>query len=295
MSFVKRNRSWIGLTAAFALVLGGAHMAGWSGCGGNCPISAIFGSSTAYAGPGCCSASKAEGAACTGKTEATTASAKTCSKEDCVVKLMKEKGLTRDQAETAYAVDCAAMKTEGSATAASGCSAHGAASATATSASGCPYAKMTTAAVTTAATKSCSGDKEACIAKCMAEKGLTRAQAEACYDKCKASMAEGKACPGAGVNMIQTAVATDGTPMHSREACVDACIAKGMTRVQAEACAAKCEATGCHSASATQIGDTKSTCPTMKASATSSKAGCCSKSKASASEAEATTPAGGSN
>ena len=295
MSFVKRNRTWIGLTAAFALVLGGAHLAGWSGCGGNCPISAIFSSSTAYAGPGCCSASKAEGAACTGKTEATTASAKTCSKEECVVKLMKEKGLTRDQAETVYAADCAAMKTEVSATAASGCSAHGAVSATAASASGCPYARMTTAAVATTETKSCSGDKEVCIAKCMAEKGLTRAEAEACYAKCQAAKAEGKSCPGAGVNMIQAAVATDGTPIHSHAACVDACIAKGMTRDQAEACAAKCEAAGFHSASATQTGDTKSCCAAMKASKTSGKAGCCSKSKGSASEAEATTPAGGSN
>jgi len=291
MSFLKRYKMLIGLTAAVVLVGGGARLAGWSGCGGSCPVTAIFGSSTAYAGPGC-AASKAEGASCTGKTEATSASAKTCSKEDCILKLVKEKGMTREQAEVAYVA---------------GCAAHANATAASATASGCPgHANMTTAAVaTTTETHSCAGDKEACIAKCMTEKGMTRAEAEACYAKCLTAKAEGKGCQGGGVSMIQTAVATDGKPMHSREACIDACIAKGMTKAEASACAAKCGTAGFHTAAATQTGDSKSGCAAMKTSscATAAKAGCCPKAKGSASATSTTTtttttpaeaPAGGS-
>jgi hypothetical protein len=234
MSFLKRYRSWIGMTAALALVIGGARLAGWSGCGGSCPLTAVFGSSTAYAGPGC-SASKAAG--------------------------------------------CATKTTQASATTTSGCPGH---------------ANVTTAAATTT-TATCTGDKEACIAKCMAEKGLTRAEAEACYAKCQTAKAEGKSCPGGGVNMIQAAVATDGKPMHSREACIDACIAKGMTKAEAEACAAKCGTAGFHTAAATQTGDSKAGCPAMKTScAAAAKAGCCAKAKGSASTTSSETPSGGS-
>ena len=290
MSFLKRYKTVIGLTAVFALAAGGAHLAGMSGCGGNCPISSILGSSTAYAGPGC-AASKAEGSSCTGKTEATNASAKTCSKEDCILKLMKEKGMAREQAEAAYA---------------SGCAAHTNATAASATSSGCAaHANMTTAAVATSGSdKTCAGGKEACIAKCMAEKGMTRAEAEACYAKCQAAKADGKSCQGGGVSMVQAAVATDGKPVHSREACIDACVAKGMSKAEAAACADKCGAAGFHNAAATQTGDSKEGCAAMKASssscATAAKAGCCSKAKGSASTTATTTtttaaeaPAGG--
>jgi hypothetical protein len=89
--------------------------------------------------------------------------------------------------------------------------------------------------------------------------------------------------------------------MHSREACIDACIAKGMTKAEAEACAAKCGTAGFHTAAATQTGDSKAGCAAMKTSscATAAKAGCCAKAKGSASATSTTTtpaeaPAGGS-
>jgi len=199
--------------------------------------------------------------------------------------------MTRTQAEAAVKIETSAQKADASvinASATSGCTGH---------------ANMMTAAVATSVdAKSCAGDKEACIAKCMAEKGMTREQAEACYAKCQTAKAEGKTAAG-GVNMIQSAVATDGTPVHSREACIDACVAKGMTKAQAEACADKCGTSGFHNASATQINDSKAGCAAMKTSsscAASAKAGCCSKAKGSASATSTTTttttaeaPAGG--
>lgn len=284
MSFLKRYKVLVGLTAVFALAIGGTQLMGGPCSNGSCVLSSIFGSSTAYAGPGCsASASKAEGASCTGKMEASATSSASCSaacKEKCVAKLMKDKGLTREQAEASFAADMSAKSTDATvstAAATSGCAGH---------------ASVTTAAVATSVdAKTCAGGKEACIAKCMAEKGMTRAQAEECYAKCQTSKAEGKTCHSGGVNMVQTAVASDGTPLHSREACIDACVAKGMSKAQAEACADKCGASGFHSAAAIQSTDSKAAgCAGMKTSATAGKAGCCAKAKGSASEASTTAP-----
>ncbi len=299
MTFLKRYKALIGLAAAFVLLAGGAHLAGWPGCaGGNCPITAIFGTSSAYAGPGC-GAAKAEGSSCSATTNAQTASAKTCTKEECISKLMAEKKLTREQAEAAYA-ECSSMKASGKMASGSCCTSHGSAmtaSATTTeaipasAASGCSgHANASMAVATSADSKSVAADKETCIAKCMAEKGMTRAEAEACYSKCQSAKADGKSCAaGAGVNMIQTAAATDGK--HSREACIDACIAKGMSRADAEAAATKCEAAGFHTAVATEMtGDKAATCPhAAKTAEAGAKGTCCSKAKGSASATTTTT------
>jgi hypothetical protein len=97
----------------------------------------------------------------------------------------------------------------------------------------------------------------------MAEKGMTRAEAEACWASCQTKMAGGKACSKScsketcskscsGGGHIKTASATDGKHVHSREACIDACVAKGMSHTDAEAAADKCGNAGFHSAAAVQ-------------------------------------------
>lgn len=156
----------------------------------------------------------------------------------------------------------------------------------------CPE-KATTAEATTTeatvtpanATASTCGDKEACIAKCMAEKGMTRTEAEACYAKCEAAKAtnanatEGcsKSCTGS-VNIIKTANA-DG--QYSREAYIDACVAKGMTK---EAAAKAADEKGL-----TSMASDKGCCAAgaTKASAETA-AGCCAnKTKATTTTASA--------
>jgi hypothetical protein len=159
----------------------------------------------------------------------------------------------------------------------------------------CPE-KATTAEATTTeakvtpanATASTCGDKEACIAKCMADKGLTRAEAEACYAKCQAgakatnaSATEGcsKSCTGS-VNIIKTANAEG---QYSREAYIDACVAKGMTK---EAAVKAADEKGLTSMASDKAGCASAT----KASATktSAGAGCCAnKAKAATTTASA--------
>ncbi|GAB4316184.1 MAG: hypothetical protein Kow0074_04120 [Candidatus Zixiibacteriota bacterium] len=147
-------------------------------------------------------------------------------------------------------------------------------------------AEATEATVTTATDAKACGDKEACIAKCMAEKGMTRAEAEACYAKCQAGKATtasatdgcAKTCTGS-VNIIKTANATDGTPEYSREAYIDACMAKGMTK---EAASKAADEKGLTSMASDKAGCASAT----KASAEG--ASCCaSKAKASATTASA--------
>ncbi|MBD3297777.1 MAG: hypothetical protein GF341_03900 [candidate division Zixibacteria bacterium] len=155
-------------------------------------------------------------------------------------------------------------------------------------------AEATEAKVTTAnATDGKTCDKEACIAKCMAEKGYTRAEAEACYAKCQAAKASNasasdgcsKPC-GGSVNIIKTANATDGEPKYSREAYIDACVAKGMSKEAAVKAADEKDLT---SMASDKDGCTKAT----KASSAKSD-GCCASKKASASTASAK-PSGASN
>ncbi len=142
-------------------------------------------------------------------------------------------------------------------------------------------AKVTTANASDA--KTC--DKDACIAKCMAEKGYTRAEAEACYAKCQAAGSKAGECHEGSVNIIKTANATDGEPTYSREAYIDACVAKGMSK---EAAAKVADEKGLTSMASDKADCAKAT----KASAKSD--GCCASKKASATTASAK-PSGASN
>jgi hypothetical protein len=106
----------------------------------------------------------------------------------------------------------------------------------------------------------------------MAEKGLTREEAEKCWASCQAREAKAqtaaaiqkadakdakacskactatceKTCGGHGTAAIHS---SDAKNTHSREACIDACVAKGMSRADAEAAADKCGKAGYHTAS----------------------------------------------
>jgi hypothetical protein len=238
MSFLNRHKATIVLTTALVFVAGGTYFSGHFGCGANCPLTSLFSSSVAQAGPGCAGADKA-GAACTKttteKASATTAGAGCCAKA------------TQASATTANAGTCTGDKT---------------AHATLASADG----------------KACKAeDKEACIAKCMAEKGMTRAEAEKCWAACQASMVQtaqatdSKACTKTctatctatcgGHGTAASAKTADAKHIHSREACIDACIAKGMSRADAEAAADKCGLAGNHTAS---VQTTASSGGTMK-------------------------------
>jgi hypothetical protein len=103
----------------------------------------------------------------------------------------------------------------------------------------------------------------------MAEKGLTRAEAEKCWAACQAGTqaavqtaqaTDGKACSKSctatcektcgGHGMTTSASATDAKHLHSREACIDACVARGMSRTDAEAAADQCASAGNHVATA---------------------------------------------
>lgn len=128
----------------------------------------------------------------------------------------------------------------------------------------CSGSKTAQATLASGTVKGCSkADKETCINKCMAEKGMTRAEAEACWAKCQAKMTQAsathtgtkscsKSCSKtctktcAGHSNVQTAAVVDGKHLHSRQACIDACIARGMSRADAEAAADKCEKAGYH-------------------------------------------------
>lgn len=136
-------------------------------------------------------------------------------------------------------------------------------------------AEAKTAEVTTAsATDGKTCDKETCIAKCMAEKGLTRAEAEACWTKCQAS---GQSC-GGSVNIIKTADAGE----YSREAYIDACVAKGMDKTEA-------------AKMADEKGLKSMNCPAAaKASTDGTAAGCCA-SKAKTATTTSTAAKGASN
>jgi hypothetical protein len=245
MSFLNRHKASVALTAAFVVLAGGAYMSGSAGCGSSCALTSLFTVSDAVAGPGCSAEASKAGASCTGTTTAKSANAETaksCDKDACISKLMAEKGLTRTQAEAAFAATCATgEKVEVTTASATG--------------EGCCASKAK--AMTANATAIDADQKEACIAKCMAEKGFTREEAEKCYAVNQAQMASGQASScHAGVNMVQSANATEGAD-HSREACIDACVAKGMTKAEAEACADKCQF---HEASATKANAKGASC-----------------------------------
>jgi len=280
MSFLKRHQTSVAVVAALALFAGAAYMCQGPGCGPNCPLSGLFSATTAYAGSGCSAKATCPkaSAACDAASKASTQKAsadgkacckhpegKTCSKEECIKTLMSEKGMTREQAEAFYAANCQGQ--------------HGSMTTAASATSTCPHS-MTTAAVATETTGKTCGDKETCIAKCMAEKGMTRAEAEACWKKCQVDKAEGK-CP----HMIQTAAAIETTPVPSREACVDALVAKGMTREAAEAHVAMCEKEGMTAEAAVQKAEGGHACP-------SAKPGCCAKRAASTTTTTASPPGG---
>ena len=269
MSFLKSHRATIAVFATLALFVGVVHMTGgFSGCGSSCPISALFAANNAYANPACaktcstpCDAKTKDAAATTPaasdpKTCPMHAEGKTCNKDECI-KMLMSKGMTKEQAEAAYA----ACHTGSGVTTAS-----------ATTESTCPHAMTTAAVATVTAGKSC-GDKETCIAKCMSEKGMTRAEAEACWAKCQAEKEEG-GCS----HMVSTAAAVETSTVPSREACIDAMVAKGMSRVDAEAHMAKCEKEGMTAEAAAKCCDKKS-----------GEKGCCAKHKT----AESTTPSTG--
>ncbi|MEW5702912.1 MAG: hypothetical protein AB1792_11885 [Candidatus Zixiibacteriota bacterium] len=275
MSFLERHQTSVAVVAALALFAGAAYVCSGPNCGANCPLSGLFSASTAFAGPGCSAEAKAKcdaktAAACAagakatqanatqadGKTCAAHADGKTCSKDECIKSLMTEKGMTREQAEAYYEANCK--------------SAHGnLTTAAATSTSACPHATATAAVATQTSGKDC-GDKETCIAKCMKEKGYTRAEAEACWAKCQADKASGKQCS----HGITTAAAIETTPVPSREACVDALVAKGMTREAAEAHVAKCEKDGMTAEAAVTTAGAGSGCV---GHAKAAGAGCCAK------------------
>jgi hypothetical protein len=106
----------------------------------------------------------------------------------------------------------------------------------------------------------------------MAEKGYTRAQAEECYAKCQSAKAtQANVITGSG---------------FTRDSWIDAKVASGLTRADAEVAAAKAEASG----------DVKfmtagaSGCSASKASATGGSC-CASKASANSAKVEETTPA----
>lgn len=314
MMFLKRHKTAVALVAVFALVGGAAHFSGMN-CSGPCAISSLLSTSTAYAGPGC--SSSKTGASCDASSKAsnvtaasaTSADGKSCTKESCVKAIMAEKNLSQAEAEAVYAKMVAdgschgdakvmtasagssecASKASATTASASGCSSSKAsatnvnasscastcaskASATTASASGCTGEAKTTASFANATESKTCGDKEACIAKCMAEKGYSRAQAEECYAKCQAAKA------------TQANVTT--TEGFTRESWIDAKVASGMTRPEAEVAAAKAEASG----DVKFITASASGCSASKASATGGSC-CASKASANTAKVEETTPA----
>ncbi len=296
MMFLKRHKTAVALVAVFALVGGAAHLSGMN-CSGPCAITSLFSTSTAYAGPGCSASKASAGGTCDASSKAsnvTAASAKsadgkTCSKEECVKAIMAEKNVSQVEAEAIYAKMKAEGACDGSAkvmtASASGCSSsktaaqHASsgecaskASATTASASGCGSEAKTTASFANATESKTCGDKEACIAKCMAEKGYTRAQAEECYAKCQSAKA------------TQANVTT--TEGFTRESWIDAKVASGLTRPEAEVAAAKAEASG----EVKFITASASGCSSTKVNASGS--GCCaSKAAANTAKVEETAPA----
>jgi hypothetical protein len=121
--------------------------------------------------------------------------------------------------------------------------------------------------------KTC-GDKEACITKCMAEKGMSRAQAEECYAKCQSAKA------------TQANVITGSE--FTRDSWIDAKVASGLTRAEAEVAAAKAEAAG----DVKFVSGSNSSCCQAKATTASAGAGCCaSKASANTAKVEESTPA----
>lgn len=283
MMFLKRHKTAVALVATFALVGGAAHFGGMT-CSGPCAITSLFSTTTAYAGPGCSASKASAGASCDASSKAsnvtaasaTSADGKTCTKESCVKAIMAEKNISQAEAEAVYAK----MVSDGSchgeakvmtASAGSGeCASK--ASATTASASGCSGEGKTTASFAGATEGKTCGDKEACIAKCMAEKGYTRAQAEECYAKCQSAKAT-------QANVISGSDFT-------RDSWIDAKVASGLTRAEAEVAAAKAEASG----DVKFVTASASGCSASKASA--SGAGCCaSKASANTAKVEETAPA----
>jgi len=305
MSFLKKNRLTVALVAVLGLSAGAFHFT-TGGCplagSEDCLLTSIFSTSTAYAGAGCSKACDAST-----KTNATTASAtstdaKHCTKEECVKAIMAEKKVSQVEAEAVYAKmvadgschgtatqasfanasGCSASKATAQTASASGCSASKTSAQTA-SASGCSGEAKTTASFANATESKTCGDKEACIAKCMADKGYTRAEAEACYEKCQAAKA------------TQANVITGSS--FTRDSWIDAKVASGMTRPEAEVAAAKAEASG----EVKFVNASASGCSATKASATGGSC-CASKASANTAKVEETTPAtaatvstGGSN
>ncbi|HUU45705.1 MAG TPA: hypothetical protein VM118_08215 [Acidobacteriota bacterium] len=183
----------------------------------------------AVAGPGCGSKSAADksscAATCSAKTTcaassekateaSTTTTAATSCAEECIAKYMAA-GMTRADAEAKHAATCGAKANATPATAAAGCPMKGATTTTA-AVKGCPLAAkaateatVQNASATVAACPKTCGDKETCIAKCMKEKGMTRAEAEACWLKCQDAKTAGKTCPGHG--MASAASTTEGS------------------------------------------------------------------------------------
>lgn len=326
MMFLKRHKTAVALVAMFALVGGAAHLGSMNCSGPCAITSLFStttayagpgcSASKASANGSCDASSKASNVTAA---SATSADGKECTKESCVKAIMAEKNISQAEAEVVYAKmkadghcegsakvmtasagsgECASKASVQTASASGGCSASKAnaslassgecaskASATTASASGCSSSKANASlassgecaskasAMTASATegKTC-GDKEACIAKCMAEKGMSRAQAEECYAKCQSAKA------------TQANVITGSE--FTRDSWIDAKVASGLTRAEAEVAAAKAEASGdvkFVTASATG-------CSASKASA--SGAGCCaSKASANTAKVEETAPA----
>ena len=223
MAFLNRHKATVVLTAALVLVAGGSYLSGQFDCGSGCCLTSLFSPSVAQAGPGCADANKT-GAACT-------------------------KSTTEKTSATTAGAGCCPKATQASATQAN--------------ASGCAGAMTAQATLTSAEGKTCKAeDKEACIAKCMAEKGYTRAEAEKCWAACQtglvqtAQATDSKACTKSCTATCAATCGSHGTSttikaaeakhMHSREACIDACVAKGMSRADAEAAAEKCAQAGNH-------------------------------------------------
>jgi hypothetical protein len=106
----------------------------------------------------------------------------------------------------------------------------------------------------------------------MAEKGYSRAQAEECYAKCQSSKA------------TQANVITGSD--FTRDSWIDAKVASGLTRAEAEVAAAKAEASG----DVKFVTASASGCSASKASATGGSC-CASKGSATTAKVEETTPA----
>ena len=218
MQLINRFRATVALIAVFALV--GAGMFALE----------------AYAGPNCGARSARSAgtkSACTKTTTVQKASAvsKSYTKEECMAKLMAA-GMTKADAEAKYA-ECskyynskntaslasaksgcsykttaslasaksgcsksAGVTTASAKTGAKGCCASKTTASLASVKSGCSSKRGTTATASLASAKSWTCDKNACIAWCMKEKGMTRAEAEARWDKCQKGLAEGKSCHG---------------------------------------------------------------------------------------------------